>query len=276
MKFNSIFSTVLAILSLVFGAYQYLDSQKEKEPVYLSPKGFLIYSERPDIKSSKYKMIEVTEEGDHVLSKNVFVQEVAFWNKGEIPIEKKEGDILNEMYFDFPDGYKIIDAFISESSRFDIVRPKIETKDNKIYIDFNILEKNDGFKINVIFSGEKYAKASLNGAIKGVARFYSKDDLVIENILSAIFDIVFFAISILLFSAACYWGSIYASNFLKKRYPHDDVKIKKRIETSLVSVMILLAALVALSLAALRVAQVAEDKASNSIPIMEQIPSENN
>ena len=270
MKFSNIFSTVLAILSLVFGVYTYLDSKKEREPVYLSPKGFLIYSDKSDIKSSKYKMVEVTENGDHVLSQNVFVQEIAFWNKGEIAIEKEE-DILKELYFEFPDGYKIVDAILLESTRFDVINPKINIKNNRLFVDFSILEKNDGFKINIIFSGEKYAKVTLKGAIKGVARFYSKDDLITENISSAIFDIIIFAISILLFSTICYWGSIYASNFLKKHYPNDDVKIKKKIETISMGVLIVCLALIVFLFAALRIAQVAESKANNSVPKMEQV-----
>ena len=72
--------------------------------------------------------------------------EIAFWNKGQLSIKKN--NILKEIKLEYPSDVEVIDAFISSTTRPDIVNATESHKqgDNKVSLDFDIIEKDDGFK----------------------------------------------------------------------------------------------------------------------------------
>ena len=195
MKFNlwNMICTMLTVFSIALAFYFHSANQKEREPTFLSTKALQIYESHSNLQSSNYKMIQITPNGEKPLTGKVYVQELAFWNKGRKSIEND--DILETLAFEFPTGYEVIDAFISEATRPKIVAPEVEFNANKVSFSFAILEKDDGFKIQMIIAGSGFVNPILNGTIKEVSNFNRKEDLTKDNIYYFIASVVLFLLA---------------------------------------------------------------------------------
>lgn len=271
MKINwlSVISAMLAVLSIALAIFFYLENQQEREPIFLSTKGLLIYTSHSDVKSSNYKISQITEDGEKPLVGNVYVQELAFWNKGRMAVERE--DILDPLAFEFPEGYEVIDTFISETTREKIVNPTVKFDGRRVGFSFDVLEKDEGFKIQVVFSGEKYEKPVIIGSIKGVDKIGSKEELTNENILYGIAVVLLYAVGFLVAGIAVVLLMLLFDLGLRKAVPEKEKVIKKNLDKIGAGVMIGLFGVLILLLAMVRVIQVAEEEAKNSIPEMELV-----
>lgn len=265
----NIISTTLAVLGIALAIFFHLANQKEREPAFLSTKGLLIYASHSDLQSSNYKMSQITKDGEKPLLGSVYVQELAFWNKGRLAIEKE--DILEPLKFQFPENFEVIDAFISESTREKIVQPTIGFEGRDVNFSFDILEKDEGFKVQVIFSGEEYKKPEIIGDIKGVDKIGSKAELTNDNIFYGIAIVLLYAVGFLVLVVAVVLFMLLFDSGLKKVAPEKEKSIKKNLEKIGTGVMVGLFGILILMLAMIKVIQVAEEEAKNSVPEMEQI-----
>lgn len=265
----NIISTTLAVLGIALAIFFHLANQKEREPTFLSTKGLLIYASHSDLQSSNYKMSQITKDGEKPLLGSVYVQELAFWNKGRLAIEKE--DILEPLKFQFPENFEVIDAFISESTREKIVQPTINFEGREVNFSFDILEKDEGFKVQVIFSGEEYKKPEIMGDIKGVDKIGSKTELTNDNIFYGIAIVLLYAVGFLVLVVAVVLFILLFDLGLKKVAPEKEKSIKKNLEKIGAGVMLGLFGILILGLAMIKVIQVAEEEAKNSVPEMEQI-----
>ena len=265
----NIISTTLAILGIALAIFFHLANQQEREPAFLSTKGLLIYASHSDLQSSNYKMSQVTKDGEKALLGNVYVQELAFWNKGRLAIEKE--DILEPLKFQFPDNFEVIDAFVSESTREKIVQPKIDFGGREVGFSFEILEKDEGFKVQVVFSGEEYIKPEIAGDIKGVDKIDSKEELTKDNVLYGIAIVLLYAVGFLVLMVAVVLFMLLFDSGLKKILPEKEKLIKKNLEKIGAGVMVGLFGILILVLAMIKVIQVAEEEAKNSVPAMELV-----
>jgi hypothetical protein len=265
----NIISTTLAILGIALAIFFHLANQKEREPTFLSTKGLLIYASHSDFQSSSYKMSQITKDGEKPLLGSVYVQELAFWNKGRLAIEKE--DILEPLRFQFPENYEVIDAFISESTRENIVQPTVGFDGREVNFSFDILEKDEGFKVQVIFSGEDYSKPKLMGDIKGVDKIGSKAELTNENIFYGIAIVLLYAVGFLVLVSAVVLFMVLFDLGLKKVAPNKEKSIKKHLEKIGAGIIVGLFGVLILVLAMIKAIQVAEEEAKNSVPDMKQI-----
>lgn len=265
----NVISTTLAVLGIALAIFFHLANQKEREPVFLSIKGLLIYASHSDLQSSSYKMTQITEDGEKALIGNVYVQELAFWNKGRLAIENK--DVLEPLEFQFPEGYEVIDAFISESTREKIVNPIVKFEGRNVRFSFDILERDEGFKIQVVFSGEEYKKPKILGSIKGVDRINSKKELTYDNILYGIAIVLLYAVGFLVLGAVVFLLMLLFDLGLKKTAPNKEKLIKKNLEKVAVGTIVIIFGIFILLVAMIKVIQVAEEEANNSVPEMELI-----
>ncbi|MAY15631.1 hypothetical protein [Thalassolituus sp. UBA2009] len=265
----NVISTTLAVLGIALAIFFHLANQKEREPAFLSTKGLLIYASHSDLKSSNYKMSQITEDGEKPLVGNVYVQELAFWNKGRLAIESE--DVLEPLMFQFPEGYEVIDAFVSESTREKIVNPAVNFDGTKVGFSFDILERDEGFKIQVVFSGEEYKKPSISGDIKGVDKIDSKEELTNDNILYGIAIVLLYAVGFLVLGVVIVLLILLFDLGLRKVAPEKEKIIKKNLEKIGAGVMIGLFGVLILLVAMIKVIQVAEEEAKNSVPEMELI-----
>lgn len=265
----NIVTTTLAILGIALAIFFHLANQKEREPAFLSTKGLLIYDSHSDLKSSNYKISQITEDGEKPLVGNVYVQELAFWNKGRLEIENEH--ILDPLIFQFPDGYEVIDAFISESTREKIVNPTVKFEGRNVEFSFDILERNEGFKIQVVFSGEEYKKPEILGDIKGVDKIDSKEELTNDNILYGIAIVILYAVGFLVLGVVVVLLMLLFDLVLRKATPEKEKIIKKNLEKIGAGLMVGLLGVFILLVAMIKVIQVAEEEAKNSVPEMELV-----
>lgn len=265
----NIVTTTLAILGIALAIFFHLANQKEREPAFLSTKGLLIYDSHSDLKSSNYKISQITEDGEKPLVGNVYVQELAFWNKGRLEIENEH--ILDPLIFQFPDGYEVIDAFISESTREKIVNPTVKFEGRNVEFSFDILERNEGFKIQVVFSGEEYKKPEILGDIKGVDKIDSKEELTNDNILYGIAIVILYAVGFLVLGVVVVLLMLLFDLVLRKAIPEKEKIIKKNLEKIGAGLMVGLLGIFILLVAMIKVIQVAEEEAKNSVPEMELV-----
>ena len=186
---------LIGIIGLFLSSYFYSLSIKSREPVFVTLSNVAIFSSPTKLSSKYIKLIKRTDGKE--LSKNLYVQEIVLWNNGREAI--KESHILKPLNVSFNGEMEIIDAFITEMKRPEIVKGKIKFKpgEKDMMLEFDILEKNDGLKIQIVYSALKSHEAILKGTIEGVPKIKRIEDLTKENILLAIAQSLLYGIGLI-------------------------------------------------------------------------------
>lgn len=156
---------IIGITGLASSYYFYTQSVKEKEPIFIEEPLRTLIVEAASLKNFPLKV--VNRDGKPV-EKDITSFRAYFWNNGKESI--KSTDILKpiEIILDSED-VQIIDLKIINSTRKDIVNPELKLiSKNRMGVKFDILEKSDGFSIQVLFAGPSTAKLQFNGVIEGV------------------------------------------------------------------------------------------------------------
>jgi len=201
MKKNwiSILSLGLGLAGMLLSYYFYTISIKIREPAFVITKNVSLFSS-PKGLSSKYFKIVKSSDGTELL-KNLYIQEVAIWNNGKESI--KNENVLKPITLTFNGEIEIIDAFISEVKRPDIVKGKISFKpgENVVTTSFSILENNDGMKIQVVYASLESSIANVDGVIEGVEAIQNIDNLAKDNLLASVAKVLM-------------WGGVILVGFL--------------------------------------------------------------
>lgn len=201
MKKNwiSILSLGLGLAGMLLSYYFYTISIKIREPAFVITKNVSLFSS-PKGLSSKYFKIVKSSDGTELL-KNLYIQEVAIWNNGKESIKKE--NVLKPITLTFNGEIEIIDAFISEVKRPDIVKGEISFKpgENIVTTSFSILENNDGMKIQVVYASLESSIANVDGVIEGVEAIQNIDNLAKDNLLASVAKVLM-------------WGGVIIVGFL--------------------------------------------------------------
>ncbi|MDO6468706.1 hypothetical protein Q4498_11335 [Neptunomonas phycophila] len=167
---------VIGLVGLAASYYFYNLSVKEREPILLEEPFRSLLIEADSVKDFPLKV--VNPDGT-VLEKDVSSMRFYFWNSGSEPI--KNLHVLKPLQLLLSDSdVQIIDLRILSITRPDIVNPHIglaTNKTNLIDINFDILEKGDGFLFQVLYAGNHDAETKLQGTIEGVKYILSNDDI---------------------------------------------------------------------------------------------------
>ena len=162
----AIAGVLIGVAGLLFGGYSYTQSIHERVPTFLvDPARAAIVS----YDTNNISDLSVLYKGKTVNNSNVTAVRIYFWNSGKEPIQKK--DILKNIFISLPADNQILDARILSESR-DIAELKInpdENNKNEFLVTFNILEKNDGGSIQIIYAGNSESPISFDGAIIGAS-----------------------------------------------------------------------------------------------------------
>lgn len=210
-KFNAL-SLFIAVIGLFFSYYFYTLSVREKEPVLVQKNNIQIFS-RDFIKSNSISLT-YTDNGNKITD-NLYLQEYLLWNKGNEIIKKE--DILRNLNLTYPKNAKIIDAFISESTRPDIVRAESNFNDKTVNFSFSNLEKNDGFKIQILYSSDTKSTPEKNGSIAGVSKILDENDITNDKMLVGIarmLYVILIIIGVALILVAAHKITVKTINFL--------------------------------------------------------------
>ncbi len=157
---------VVAVVALIVMIVLFFVSQTERE---------LVYAVNP-VKTRIVTMgqatgLEISYKGLEIGDSDVTAAQVAIWNSGDESIRKE--NVLKEatIYTDPPS--KILEAFIVNSNReleitnFSLMASRELMENGKVAVSWNILEKDDGASIQLIYLGSPEVEIKVEGLIEG-------------------------------------------------------------------------------------------------------------
>lgn len=159
---------ITCILGISFSYYFYQLSKSEREPIFLiDPIKTIVI----DSKSFPKSALGVVKEKNTPIEGDITSIRFYFWNNGKEPIRRE--NILNPIVVSLSDNKgEILDYKLLSLSRPDVIDATVERYDRdlktSLKINFRILEKNDGFTGQVLYSGDPNANLIIKGVIEGV------------------------------------------------------------------------------------------------------------
>lgn len=264
----NLISIILVLLGIALAIYFQLTNKHERQPTFLPTKGLLIYSSYS--KPTNKSLSGIKDKKINNASVNLYVQELAFWNKGKMSINK--ADIIEPLQFNFSDGVEIIEAFVSESTSASKINTVISFSSNTVNFSFDQLEEDEGFIIHVTFSGNGYKKPHVSGKIKGVESIGSKAQLMEDKIFYGIASVLLYAVVLIVLGVLLVLLVVFLDTGFKKRQPKKDRLGRKRFKRIMGGLMVALSATFILTIAVLKVIQIAEEGSKFKVPEMHPVP----
>ena len=157
---------ILFALSLIAAFILYLYSMKEREPIFLVDPIRTEILRRQDLDESPIKVLR--NDSTRIMT-DLTVAKVYFWNNGRESIKREH--ILENLMIEFDDSTnQILDFKLLKVSRaitgIRVQRDSVKMQ-KRLCVDFNILEDDDGFSAQIIFSGNQNTRIRLLGIIEG-------------------------------------------------------------------------------------------------------------
>jgi len=157
---------VIGLTGFITALYFHAQSIQERVPTYyVSPQRAVIVDARGPAASS----LQVLYYGKPVKT-SVTAVIVYFWNDGKLPI--RNGDILGgPLSIDLDEGAEILEAKLLKVSRpvIKFATGVGESAKNSLPVGFDILERNDGAAIQIVYSGSPDAGITMRGTVVGAA-----------------------------------------------------------------------------------------------------------
>lgn len=156
----------VAVIALIVMIVLFFVSQTERELVYaVNPVKTRI------VTTGQATGLEISYKGLEIGNSNVTAAQVAIWNSGDESIRKE--NVLKEVtiYTDPPS--KILEALIVKSNReleitnFSLLASSELMENGKLAVSWNILEKDDGASIQLIYLGSPEVEIKAEGLIEG-------------------------------------------------------------------------------------------------------------
>ncbi len=156
-----ILGSIASIIGLLLAVYFYYSSVQQRELTYYVHPAKAIIARTDQVSRLTFSIDK------QPISSNVTAAQIAFWNSGRLPI--KPENILSPFIVKLEEDTPIIEAIIRKQNR-DVINVKLN-KDNvdkgEIRIDWDILEKNDGAILQIIFAGGTDKLIKAKGVIEG-------------------------------------------------------------------------------------------------------------
>ncbi|MCU0439841.1 MAG: hypothetical protein MUC49_18310 [Raineya sp.] len=150
---------VLAIVSIILAIIFYYKSLKDKKPVYTKRTFHVI-----DNNISTLKKIQIYY--NEQLIKDLSITKVAFWNSGKEPIRKSDIATTDPIVISTNEEIVIYDfELVFYQNVNDVIIKQLDK--NKISIEFDFLNHNDGFILNVYHNGISSNEIKIEGTIIG-------------------------------------------------------------------------------------------------------------
>lgn len=202
-----IVSNVLSILiTIVFGYYFLYVGDKEREPTfYVDPVRTLIL----DQENAADAPLRLLKPNNDTIDSDVVSAYFYFFNQGKETIKRE--NIYSPLKVKIEGGEILYFKVLKTAREISGIKITKDTTDNSLAIDFNALEKDDGFVGQVIFEGDSESPIVIQGGVDRVKYFRSE----LESIPP-----VYILISLFIFLVAAY---IYL--LLSKRNPKSVPKL---------------------------------------------------
>jgi hypothetical protein len=165
---NAIF-LIIALLSILLAVFFYIKSRKVRYPTYLVRNVSLV-----EENIGKIKDIKISYFGSNV--KNLSVARVALWNKGKETINKKDVAQIDPLTISAANGNQLLGIEIlykkNISNNFSIdpiddAENPGQHLQNKLRIDFDYFDKDEGIVLQVFHSGKSSSDILIDGTVKG-------------------------------------------------------------------------------------------------------------
>jgi hypothetical protein len=149
---------------------------------------FVIDPVRTPIVSSKFfpdSALKVTRANNLPIQGDVTAVRISFWNDGKQSI--KPDNILQGLTLTLNDvNGEILDYKVLKVSRPDVVKIVLKASDKNpardLMLEFNILEKDDGFTCQIIYEGDPSAALTVFGVVEGVKTIKSNETLTGDRV----------------------------------------------------------------------------------------------
>lgn len=164
-RFWELFGVALGIIGIVISFYLYEISKRERLPT------FIVEPIRTEIVNTKklIKGIRILRNDSIEIKSDLTSIRFYFYNQGKESIKKE--NILSQITIKTDPSTKIIYSNLLKVSRT-INQVQLKQIDsNKLNLEFNILEYNDGFTGELFVEGNSNTEINLEGEIEGVRRF---------------------------------------------------------------------------------------------------------
>lgn len=151
----------------------YSQSIQTKDPRYYANESIEVFS--PHLFGDEQRFLLIDNVTNTELESPVFVQEIAFWNHGKQVI--RSSDILIPLTLIYGGEVQVVNAVVTHASRNKVIQPVVSYHENNINFEFNLLEQNDGFKIQVLYAAEQVVSPLISGDILGSENFIGQNDI---------------------------------------------------------------------------------------------------
>ena len=160
---NLDYNLILTILGIILGVIsivQTLKNQRKKIPFFdISNFNFL-----ENQKLIQYKKIDFDIKEDQV--SDLIISKIGIWNDGVETIYEIDIPKENPFVIELDNRFKIFDVKII-SKKFDYLKVNLKRNQNKIFLNFNYLEKKSWFILEITHSGSYFNCFKSNGKVIG-------------------------------------------------------------------------------------------------------------
>ncbi len=156
-----IFGSLASVVSVPLAIYFYTETkQVPLLTYYVHPSRAVV------VRAGQASKLTIDYAGNEIKSDITAVQ-IAIWNQGKSPIKK--GNILKPITLGTENGIPILEASVRKVSR-DVTNLALDNQDtNKGHatLSWDILERNDGGIIQLIYAGGPETKITVDGVVEG-------------------------------------------------------------------------------------------------------------
>jgi len=171
---------ILAIVSIIVSFYLFYKSKKKKKPQYSKRSINVISDSLHNVAN-----VEVTYLGNKI--SNLTVTKIAFWNAGNDTLNFSDLASTNKLRIESVGDVTIFNSeVIYQTSPTNNITTDI--KSNKINIEFDYFDKNQGGIIKIIHSGKKSSDIVIYGTFKSYGE--------IKELKTSFFDITNFSLDL--------------------------------------------------------------------------------
>jgi hypothetical protein len=155
-------SFIIGLFGLFIGIYYYFKSKKERKPVY-QLKGFNLISDS----ITSLEKIEIFYNKEMI--NNLNFTKFSFWNSGQETIRKEDFVKADPFRVQIDNKFKIYGANIEKADDKNDVKVSI-IKGKYIDLEFDYLDINQGFILNIYSNAKNISVFSIEGSFKGSSK----------------------------------------------------------------------------------------------------------
>jgi hypothetical protein len=189
------FTTILAVVSIIMAVVFYFNPMN-LENINYSIKNYNLFVDYTS------KLNDLTIKYKNNIVKDLTITNISIWNSGKITIDKKDIPLKAPLGISITGNILDYQLLYSSNKANNIILNK--TDSGKLLINFDYLDVNDGFVIQLIHDQKSISSSNIIGNIKGIGALKNKNVNKSINIL------------LLLVVIICFIGIIFLSYYIGK------------------------------------------------------------